>query len=180
MSDTFTASNGKRISTESEEDMFRVGDMPLTSREVVALREFFQHERDQELGRWRWPESPQYVVYLGRDGQAVVLNEADGWTVYRYRGEDKELRAMRAANGDDVMPATKAAAAYFDAHPEPKPWHDAKPGEVWVLSLEGEPETAQAVDGYGKFMPWTIDVVSDGNDRGKITAGRRIFPEVTP
>ncbi|QIK61774.1 hypothetical protein G7068_00035 [Leucobacter viscericola] len=46
-----------------------------------ALREFFQHERDTELGRWRWPEYPEYVVRKLPDSNpetVIVINESYG------------------------------------------------------------------------------------------------------
>lgn len=177
MTEAFVASNGvhvhpnKTVNGKTSVESSNAGHC-LGEEMVQALREFFLHERDKELGRWRDPEDPNMYVITDEGGRLNVVNESTSrWTLIT-----REL----IAGYPDVMPGRKTGARYFAAHPEPRPWHDAKAGEVWVLTLEGEPETAQVVDGYGKFMPWTIDVVSDGNSRGKITAGRRIFPEVTP
>ncbi|MCC4266279.1 hypothetical protein [Microbacterium schleiferi] len=121
----FTASNGIGVEINDEEQIvFAVGNRPITpiwtnSSELKALREFFRAEEDERLGRWRYPENPDYVVYLRPDGQVMVLVESSGQTVYRYRGEADELRDMRSRDGKDIMPATRAAEAYFDAHPEP-------------------------------------------------------------
>jgi hypothetical protein len=137
--------------------------------EMVAWREFFQAERDEELGRWRWPENPDYVVYPDDDGDVIVLNERDGMsgigqtraTVDRYPN----------SFGAD------AARAYFESHPERKPWHDAKEGEVWVLTLDGDeiPYMARPSIGNNVYFEGVIDGIKP--DSTMITAGRRIYPE---
>jgi hypothetical protein len=90
--------------------------------------------RDTELGRWRSPTDPDFVVYRhGRDDivddpyyrECLVVDERDG-SHHRfgsdisscYGGEKKEI-----------------AREYFDAHPyvEPTPWSLAKDGEIWEL-----------------------------------------------
>lgn len=143
MDTQFLASNGIRITVSQNHDgktyllgkggQILGGDREWTEATasldgIAALREFFRAEEDERLGRWRWPENPDYVVYLLTDGQAMVLIESSGQIVYRYRGEADELRRMRAEHGEDIMPATRAAEAYFAAHPEPKPrpWANAK------------------------------------------------------
>lgn len=185
---TFTASNGITL-TRDESGRVSASTFSLTKESARALAEFFRAEEDERLGRWRWPENPDYVVYLRPDGQVMVLVESSGQTVYRYRGEADELRDMRSRDGKDIMPATRAAEAYFDAHPEPepepKPWHDAKHQEVWVLetdSQEGSPYYVVREDGLFDFY-----TVYDGGGEPdhltpadpRITAGRRIWPEVT-
>lgn len=154
--------------------------------EVSALREFFQHERDEELGRWRWPENPDYVVYLRNDGQACVFNEATGVTVYRFRGEHEHLEELRRQSGEEVMPHTHAARAYFEAHPERKPWHAPDAGDHWALhiahgmALSGDEHlykyTRWGSQGRWGFVPTDGGSVLDPTDP-TITAGRRIWPE---
>lgn len=162
----FTASNGLRI--ERDDDAVRIhhgygflDHHAISAAEAQALREFFQHERDAELGRWRWPENPDYVVYQADSGRVRVLRESDG----------KSGVWSRAQKNDGWMFA-QPAIAYFDAHPETKPWHDAQEGEVWVITVRGEeyPAIFQADafrDGGGS---WAME---------DITAGRRIYPEVS-
>ncbi|GAA1328936.1 hypothetical protein ACFSWE_16645 [Leucobacter albus] len=175
MSDTFTASNGKQISVESEEGLFRVGGMPLTSMEVVALREFFQHERDKELGRWRCPEGTDLVVY-----PLEVAAHTDA--AYRECVVVDEATGSRQEFGSDLPqchggPFREAARAFFAAHPEPKPeWHDAKPGEVWAITAGGHPdEFAVQVTPEFTFGTHDGDLIST-KDEGIVSA-RRIFPE---
>jgi len=114
----FTASNGIRVWIEGDvlhadhpADYFN----PQTDGSIQALREFFRAEDDERLGRWRWPEDPEYVVYPGtfsmREAQ-VVSEEKGCW------GQWSEAEARREAPRDRLA---AAAVAYFDAHPEPKP-----------------------------------------------------------
>ncbi|MDR6691374.1 hypothetical protein J2X55_002286 [Microbacterium sp. 1154] len=118
----FTASNGISVTpSASIVGGTSVNDVALHKREADALREFFQAEADERLGRWRWPENPAYVV-----------------------------------------------AAYFDAHPEPKPWHGAEPGDVFLVTWPGsEREEAVIVPGAWP-KAWEC-----------VTSARRIWPEVS-
>lgn len=100
---------------------------------VQAMREFFLHERDQELGRWRF--NAYLTVYEaenhqpGNRARAVnVLDERTGRLHMRHEGQ----AAWRETNPE----LSEAAAAYFAAHPEPKPWHEAKHNEIWVLQIK--------------------------------------------
>lgn len=171
--DKYTASNGAQIVltnagktgyvlVERDDD---VASAYLGFEEMVAWREFFRAERDEELGRWRWPENPDYVVYPDEDGDVVVINEGKGISSSIIIRRDIGTR-----NPDH--PSTKAARAFFDAHPERKPWHDAKPGEVWAVTIDGV-ERALLVE-HEQF--------TDGNEgwyfaEPEITAARRIWPE---
>lgn len=187
----FTASNGGHVATvrtaedgdrltvhvgQAYNDETRGGTSTayLIDAQVHALREYFQHERDTELGRWRWPENPDHVVYPpeqveGGDGGVWVLCESDPGSI-RY-----------ASPGPEAWPSNeayyaRAARAYFDAHPEPKPWHDARFGEVWALTDEAGvtmPATFQAPG------VWTShgSMSSRVRDGMNITAARRIWPE---
>ena len=131
-----------------------------------ALREFFQHERDKELGRWRWPEDPDFVVYpIGENQQVRVVNERTGYfnTTPRPRGFAKPVEEMSTQ-------WRIAARAYFSAHPEPKPWHYAREGEAWAITVNGKeyPAIFQA----GRFRDhggsWNAEDISNA---------RKIWPE---
>lgn len=170
MSETFKASNGEELNVAPTGHLIIP---PVTTglgeRTQQALREFFQHERDQELGRWRWPENPDVVVQADKGGEhAWVMNERNqqinGW-MWRVDLDRVTAHAQVGA----------AARAYFAARPMPKPWHDAKPGEVWVLDTQ-----------HGELA---LQVLSDGSfdnpdfyyekDDPNIKSGRRIWPEVS-
>lgn len=122
---TFTASNGIPVIPDGDYYHFtrayRMGTLTGIPRDsALALREFFQHERDEELGRWRWPDNPDVVVYPGDDSEAVVVLDekaARSWWVER---EDLDYW-----NPEEV--AAQAATAYFEAHPaaEPPTWVNA-------------------------------------------------------
>lgn len=171
MSEKFTASNGVVISTGAGSQRGGVGFSHsntlgtlvggLSKLQLDAFREFFLRERDQELGRWRWPENPEFVVYPKEHDLYPVVHEPTG-TIGKRSG----------CTGGDT--ANRAAAAFIAAHPLPKPWHGAKPGEVWALTVDGK-ETAFKLHGdlFRTGALWDIEQT----DR-HITAGRRIWPEV--
>ena len=192
--DKFTASNNMNVSSVEDDagGDLRLGGGPgdrivyLWPAETAALREFFAHERDVELGRWRWPENPDYVVYPGDldyvPGRKIfrVLEESTG------KDEWYAVSSFRLYGNDDDR--TLAAAAYLAAHPESKPWHDAKPGEVWLLETSGIDDrwnpaafTVSVVDGATRLIPTEPDysVTHIGPSATGITGGRRIFPEVS-
>lgn len=167
---TFTSSNGMEFWTYGGEVRWQPGHP--VNKVSKGLREFFQHERDQELGRWRWPENPDYVLYPIEGSESVrVLDE---------RNARESLIRRGVLQTDFGGKHWGAARAYFDAHPEPKPWHDAKPGEVWVLTYGGQ-ETAHVwtnrwAGGGNAFVSDRAIIEADDPD---ITAARRIWPEVS-
>lgn len=133
--------------------------------EAEALARFFQAERDAVLGRWRDPENLDVVVYRRQECDdshgrcAAVLNEAAMTVTYEWERDQ----------GID-----ESARRYFEAHPvpEPKSWLDAAPGEVWMLTMEGEERPAiVTIDRYFDSPKFLIPIGSD-----LITAGRRIYP----
>ncbi len=132
-----------------------------------ALREFFLHERDKELGRWRWPENPDYVVYPEGTSRLVV-RESNGHGL-RISLHDRKVLETHL---DSYV---GAARAYDTAHPEPKPWHDAEDGDVWALTGAGGLEQPFRRVG-GKWLSFTVGAV--GYSAEFATAGRRLWPEV--
>ena len=95
-------------------------------RELMALRAFFQEERDTELNRWRDPENPDMVCYGISDKTHVrVLDERKGITCYFDRN-DTNLR--------DFGSKGSTAIRYFEAHPPKNLWEDAKEGEYWLVT----------------------------------------------
>ena len=131
------------------------------------VRAFFQAERDETLGRWRDPENPNIVVYPHDDVNTTVHDETTGaylnWS--REQAEDDEY-----SHGFGFA----TARAYFAAHPEPKPWEEAKAGEVWILTRYGAEEPFFVTD--GEFTSTDLAVATDLDDP-RITDGRRIWPE---
>lgn len=131
--------------------------------EAEALARFFQAERDAVLERWRDPENSDVVVYRrpkcdDHHGRcAAVLNESAMTVTYEWERDQ----------GID-----ESARRYFAAHPAPKSWLEAKPGEVWMLTMEGE-ERPAIVTEDGNFEAPLFLVTPESV---RITAGRRIYP----
>ena len=141
-------------------------DIALTTANFAALREFFQAERDEELGRWRDPENPDMVVYPRPDqddsyGRCMSLfDESSGefWLAWE-----------RIATHD-------SSARYFAAHPEPKPWDTARPDDLWVLS-DGDREEVFRCGEHGLYQLKTGNPLCRVFPILTITGGRRIWPE---
>jgi len=189
MSD-FTASNGVRVEVETLSgngvdvltvSMGGLNDTIVGTPRVQALREFFQKEEDDRLDRWRWPANPEYVVYAwtadpARNARGVTVLSESIPRPYTVWEDNIDTLYGPSADEDARALARKAAGAYFDAHPEPKPWHDAKPGEVWVFTLRDASDLSHAavLDDCGDWT-WT-----DGGqvDLANIAGARRIWPEV--
>ncbi|MGX9346606.1 hypothetical protein [Microbacterium sp. KNMS] len=176
----FAASNGMRVwrPAEGQGAVQINGVFPdattISALDAEALAEFFRAEEDDRLGRWRWPDNPDYVVYPqhseggGRPDSFRVFKESTGNT-WSY-----DLEHLRDTEGEPW----DAARAYFDAHPQRKPWEDAKPGDVWAFEVEGEEMFAAfAIEGF-----LSVDFVTPTgkpvNLRSSVlTSARRIWPE---
>lgn len=181
MSD-FTASNGIKVENHGgnwdrttihfsgevlglTEERKNARDMVFEDEDYVALREFFQAEADVRLGRWRWPENPEYVVYPHRR----VLHEATGgsWDVDALSG----TRAPRIA--------LAAYEAWQDVR-FPKPWREAKTGEVWAVTRCGGAEHPMVVEGdaFVDLKPGEGDRrLAFQRDDKLIQRAHRIWPE---
>ena len=178
MSDTrFTASNGWYVEEDGrlfdDCDNLQCREGPIETSYIEYGAHKAQAERDAALGRWRSVEHPDWVVYPGKPDESlpfryqecVVVDERDGnrlvygtFITSCYSGEGKEV-----------------AREFFAAHPvpEPKPWEQAQPEEVWELTCSGMPFAASL---HGE--QW---VSANGGEiwASRITAGRRIWPEVS-
>jgi len=202
--DTYTASNGIRINVAADlsgekyltgtrlsgggcPDVYPAQTHATASEDgMTALREFFRAEEDERLGRWRWSENPDYVVYRWaadpprRNVRGVtVLSETipRGYTVWE---DNVDTLYGTSVNEEARKAARDAARAYFDAHPEKRPWHDAKAGEVWAVTVDGR-EFAAKVNtdsGFPRFIALDHDLTY--GPRAGFTAGRRIWPEEGP
>lgn len=147
-----------------ENGLFSNAGTKMISREGMdSIRAQVLAERDRELGRWRWPENPNWVVYeIGE--YAVVMSE-------RY-ADIRQFTRDEAASMTGLE-FRQAARAYFDAHPEEKPWHSAKSGEAWVITYGGE---EYAVISDGASFLWEAGSEQPITDT-RITSARRIWPE---
>ena len=179
MSDTrFTASNGWYVECGmlygSDDRPFG----PIRDEWVSASIEYGAHqaraERDAVLGRWRSVEHPDWVVYPHeREDHVDLLNERN-----RHR-----LTIPRSAfyHIEEEDEAYAVKAEYWAAHPVPelKPWEDAASGELWsLMTADGDAVyLAILADDYGMEFVGLKDRFSAGYTG--ITAGRRIWPEVS-
>lgn len=175
MKEKFTASNGVDITVTAELDetyllgkggVIEGGDRRWTvctgnSEGMDALREYFQYERDQGLGRWRSKRNPDWTakVAFGRaefrhdDGQQAFNVVLDGDYNYPWSGNEKQVL------GEFL---------------ESESWNYAELGEIWVIT-----------DDFGRVEPYVR--ASKGWRRVSrknvflsrpIMGGRRLWPEV--
>ena len=171
------ASNGTSVHLDSNGRMTFRRDSPLCVNTleafwVQAARAFFQAERDQELGRWRDPDNPDYVAYRSPeydddDGRCIrLLDETTGVAEHEWEQIDSPDPARR----------------YFAAHPdeEPhKPWHDAKAGEYWLVTLEGADPIPTTAGNYYENLYFVVgddDYYCPTNDH-RIQNAVRLTPE---
>lgn len=166
MTEPFRTSSGRAIHKKTMGGLRSDNwEIDLKSSEVDSLREYFlweakeqfQAQRDAALGRWRSPVEPDCVVYptalgdvVGSVMTLVVVNELTGLSHSSQRGA-----ILRTPQG-------RAARLYFDAHPivRPKPWEDARFGEVWALSITGknhEPYTMSEARFQGRLDSFMRD-----------------------
>ena len=162
----YVADNGV-VLTGTDDDSIRWHPGISQRRASEALREFFRAERDEQLGRWRDPQNPDIVCYpVACDLDAVwVVYEGNGSRYYVTRTGWELTRPQYAS---------ETAGRYFQAHPEPKPWEEAKAGEVWILTRYGAEEPFFVTG--GEFTSTDLAVATDLDDP-RITDGRRIWSE---
>lgn len=179
MSGKFVASNGVGVRVDSAGGLEFGAIGYATLAATAALREFFQHERDEELGRWRSKIDPNWTAVL--DAGYVKFRHDNGTHSFSLLTHEPRFFAW-----DETLQGI--GKEYFAAHPEPKPWHDAKPGEVWELTTRKvddrwNPAVFRVSEepGYLAFCPVEPEysVSHLGAKATAITAGRRIWPEVS-
>lgn len=165
----FTASNGIEVHEQPGGGLYISDACRASTARAQALREFFRAEEDARLGRWRWAEDPDFLVYPEVGGLHRVVRESTG--------ESQRRNGLVSADAWG-----HAACAYRIAHPEPKPWHDAKPGEVWLITSNGGTyvdEPAIVVGDRWMFRS-AFDIARVDSVRADgIKAARRIYPEPT-
>lgn len=170
----FTASNGVSVSRQppvTDRGSWLMVDGHMTSpNDAQALREFFQHERDEERGLWRSPTDPSWTT-VRRNTTIYFQNEDHERNFWFIVGNDATLKPW---SGD----LQAVAREYLEAHPERKPWHSAKPGEIWVLTIDDSEQVVSAVQQYEKdFNPISHPIYATfANGSEHITDARRIWP----
>ena len=109
-------------------------------------------------------------------GEEVIVTGAygDKWKGKAVAYSDKPSVLIEYEDGSRMMLPAKNMRL---ANP-PKPWHDAKPGEVWVLTYGGQETAYVWTDRHSEqghaFVSDRAIVEADDLD---ITVGRRIWPE---
>ena len=163
---SYTASNGVGLTITRDRTVRWRPGIP-ANLVSSALREYFQAERDEELGRWRDHKNLDMVCYpVAYDLDAVlVMYEGDMTRYYATRTDWERIRPHYVS---------ETAGRYFAAHPEPKPWDDAEEGDIWVLTRYGAEEPFFVTG--GEFTSTDLAVATDLDDP-RITDGRRIWPE---
>lgn len=178
----FTASNGVKITPTNAgktgyatppDGYDPAGTDYLSFDALVAFREYFQAERDEQLGR---VHDGDYAIYPHKDGQRIrIVSETDGRSWEYWRDSRSSPR-----NGPALI-----ASVYFSNHPEPKPWADANDGDIWMLRGDdhpGEDRAYIAVD--GRFFPVPPKKPAEPGWRpaafaSSFTTGERFWPEVS-
>lgn len=185
--DKFVARSGREVKAGREDGSLVFGKLDgyLGRDAVFDAEEYFQAKRDEELGRWRWPLNPHYVVY---PSEQFAAGEAGGWVRVVHEAtsfveEFARHATARATRADMLFPA--AARAYFEAHPEVTPWDDAKVGEIWAVTAFGHERPCRVIEanlstereGGIAFLP--IDELGAKFFRPSqsITAAHRVWPE---
>lgn len=173
----FTASNGTVLNRWG----FNVTpDSPWVLYDGIheARKEFYQHLRDQELGRWRDPENPHMVCYPSTEPEGSEVRKI--WVVDEATG--KSLRAwekhLPLSYDQFAARVSETARRYFEAHPETKPWHNAQPGEVWLLTVGGHtPELVLVLDNRPDNEFSNAEGLRLPVTNPEITHAERIYPK---
>lgn len=175
----FKAASGRAVNVAADGSlMFGRVNGYLSKEAAYDAEEYFRAKHDEELGRWRWPINPHWIAMEGnrnRDGRRTValFNEQ---TFESCLVNDRVLESSI----DDA--SHRAGRAFFEAHPELKPWHDAKAGEFWSVHHVGI-ETCRVDDVNGTLRFVGVDShglsVSMPITHHSITAAVRMIAEVT-
>lgn len=132
-----------------------------------ARIEFYRALEDERLGRWRpYGRKDVWVIPSSEDADRVLVFS-------------EKLCAWHSHSRGSVFGwGSKLALEYFAAHPEPKPWYDAEPGEIWVLTYGGQPTAHVFSDRWaGAGFVFISDRAIVQPDDPDITDGTRIWPE---
>lgn len=167
----YTASNGIVIRRRAD-GVLALGDGFLfNAGHEAAWREFFQHERDEELGRWRSANNKGFAVYPVSTDRVRVLRESDGIS-FTWNRKD----AAKTMADDEHGGAVEAAHAYFEAHPERKPWEDAEEGQVWIVTPSKALTLGEEVEYPAIFQAGRFRDHGGSWDARDLKKARRIWP----
>lgn len=125
-----------------------------------ALRKFFLHEQGI------WVDEPT--------GALAILNEGVGKPRYVSIFVDGLMYGLHEIGQFGSKKHRDIADRFFAAHPKPKPWHDAKPGEVWAIVTDNVAEEVAVQRTPNGLWQFCDGVVRD--DELPIESARRIWP----
>ena len=133
-------------------------------------------ELDALIGRWRWPEHPQYTV-MGASPQRHHLTVID-----EVNGELTEVSRQVGRQGTTNRPTPfQAGYAYMLAHAPAPAWHSATEGEIWAIRLTPERKgyvTYTVRDGaFWPVFPGSNEIVSIPTNSPLITTAYRVWSE---
>lgn len=169
--ETFTASNGIKFTPCGDRTVrWRSGLHPRLVSD--GLREFFQWERDQELGVLRDPAFPGYVARLNYDGSHIRGMKESTWGLSAWYPLD-----VAASGKADECFSMREFLQRVAPQP-PRPWLEAKHGEVWLVTRGGFDDVVKVRE---KLRETLFEAVYDDGVvysalSPEITAGRRIWP----
>lgn len=175
-SNTFTASNGKKVARVPGGIL--AGEVAVYRDEVKALREFFQHERDEQLGRERVSNS---ILITPLDPKSVnVLRE-----IHVYNEVTRQYAIWNETSDGQIHRVTlftsnmlDSAARQWFSDKRPKPWENAQEGEVWIVTpSRALTEGDESVEYPAIFQAGRFRDHGGSWDAKDLTAARRIWPE---
>lgn len=175
----FTASNGLKIVADRDGDVKiftqqgnnTIAAYPwLDSDDLIALSEYSQKQRDERFDRWRSTADSSWTAVLDRDSNGVHFRHDDGIHQFSVDFTSRDITPW-------MEELQAIAREYFEAYPAPRPWHSARPGEVWLLTISN-PHA-------GRDIAWQLNDNSEFSRLGllihkrdpRITDARRIWPE---
>lgn len=139
----------------------------------AALAEFYRHEEDVKLGRWRSKRFPHIYVrpFPGKpDIVGVVKDNEDGLAYGTY--------SRRAT--PTVDPMSIAAIEYFKEHPNLEPWTNATNTEIWLFKgvFDSKPYPfTKTYEGWMNVSGTEMDHTPYAEERDTSFTPRRIWPE---
>ena len=144
----------------------------MSGEEMSALIECLDQEKDESFGRWRPDRPSDYYAIPQGDGGVLVVDERSGISEVLYRPGDDRSPRLATAGG------AATAHAYFEAHPERKPWDTASAGELWAFKTDpGTRETLWERDASESHWHLPGQTKAELGIHFTIVTGRKIWPE---
>lgn len=152
----FRARSGRKVQIRDNGTVtFDHANGYLSPETAMDADEFFQAQRDLELGRWRCPAEPDWVA---QEDEPDVYGRR---TVRLFNERAFEMHHLNSLVTEGTtsgeLAKHRVARAFFEAHPQVKPWHGAQAGEFWQVQHMGMTETCRVDDVYGVLRFTGVD-----------------------